>query len=202
MESVDRMASVKEASVSVIAPAAGPVETDPFRRLPAEEVRPFINSVPLYDLRAAAGRFGDLQEFSEVVQGEELQRPEDFQWVALPDEFRPRRGLFVAQVVGESMNRRIPNGAWCLFRLAPQGTRSGKVVLVQLRDVKDPETGAHYTVKLYESQKKVSPDGRWRHSLIVLRPDSSFAEFEPIVLKEDEAEALSVIGEFVAVLGT
>ena len=57
------------------------------------------------------------------------------------------------RVVGESMNRRIPNGSWCLFKLAPGGTRQGKVVLVQHRDIDDIDTGGHYTIKVYESEK-------------------------------------------------
>ena len=61
--------------------------------------------------------------------------------------------MFVAQVVGESMNRRIPNGAWCLFRAAPTGTREGKVVVVQHRGIADPETGGRFTIKVYISEK-------------------------------------------------
>ena len=98
----------------------------PFRRLPINEVVPFKNCVPIYDLKVAAGRFSDEQQVAEVAQGAELQRPEDFEWAELPSVFRPQQGLFIAQVVGESMNRRIPNGAWCLFRLSPEGTRQGK----------------------------------------------------------------------------
>lgn len=177
-----------------------PATSEPFRRLPIGEVRPFLNSVPLYDLSAAAGRFSNVQEVHEVVQGAEILRPEDFQWVELPEEFRPRRGLFVARVVGESMNRRIPNGSWCLFRLAPQGSRNGKVVLVQLHGLEDPETGGQYTVKLYESEKRIDPDGEWRHSVIVLRPDSSSTAFEPIALDARQSDDLRVIAELVAVL--
>ena len=59
--------------------------------------------------------------------------------MALPDWVRPQPGLFVAQVVGESMNRRIPNGAWRLFRANPAGSRQGKVVVVQHRSIADPE---------------------------------------------------------------
>ena len=81
-------------------------------------------------------------------------------------------GLFVAQVVGESMNRRIPNGSWCLFRANPAGTRAGKVVVAQHRTIHDPELGGSYTVKLYSSQKVTAADGTWRHTEIQLAPDS------------------------------
>jgi DUF2075 family protein len=178
-----------------------PIPFEPFRRIPIEEVQPFVNSVPLYELSAAAGRFSEAQELDEVAQTDEFRRPEEFAWVELPQGFRPRRGLFVARVVGESMNRRIPNGSWCLFRLAPEGTRQGKVVLVQLRDYADPETGGHYTIKLYESEKRMTSDGQWRHSVIVLRPDSTSPVFEPIPLDPNDVDKLRVIAELVAVLG-
>lgn len=176
-----------------------PVE--PFRRLGPEEVRPFETCVPLYDLAVAAGRFSAGQTVDEVCLGDEDQRPLDFTWVELPDSFRVRRGLFVARVVGESMNRRIPNGRWCLFSLAPKGSRNGRVVIAQHRDISDPDTGGHYTVKLYESRKTETPDGSWRHESIVLRPDSSLAEYEPIVLNPEQAHDLRIVAELVAVLG-
>jgi uncharacterized protein len=50
----------------------------PFRRLFAEEVLPFVNCVPLYDLKIAAGQFSDEQAVTDV------------DWVELPDSFRLR----------------------------------------------------------------------------------------------------------------
>ncbi len=159
------------------------------RILPTEDVKPFVNAVPLYDLQAAAGVFSHEQQI------------EDIKWVELPEAFRPQQGLFVAQVVGESMNRRIPNGAWCLFRSSPGGGRQGKVVIVQHRDIADSDTGGHYTVKVYESRKESKEDGTWRHVSIVLRPDTTLPKYEPIVLSEEQAADLIVIGELIAVLG-
>jgi hypothetical protein len=173
----------------------------PFRRLPINEVVPFKNCVPIYDLKVAAGRFSDEQQVAEVVQGAELQRPEDYEWAELPSVFRPQQGLFIAQVIGESMNRRIPNGAWCLFRLSPVGTRQGKVVLVRHREIHDADTGGHFTVKTYESKKEIFPDGTWKHSQIVLRPETTALGYEPIVLNPESAKDLRVIAELIAVLG-
>jgi hypothetical protein len=150
-------------------------------RLP--ELKPFENAVPVYDLAAAAGRFSDEQQVSGGLQAEEREHPEHFEWAELPDYFRPRLGMFVAQVVGESMNRVIPNGGWCLFRLNPPGTRQGKVVLVQHREIQDTDTGGHYTVKRYTSEKSQGEDGSWQHTRIVLRPDTDRASYEPIVLE-------------------
>jgi len=161
----------------------------PFRRLQPKEVKPFENCVPLYDLKAAAGQFSDEQQIS------------DMDWVELPDVFRPRQGLFVIQVVGESMNRRIPSDSWCLFKQIPAGSRQGKVVLVQHREIYDTDTGGHYTVKIYDSKKIIHEDGTWQHTSIILRPDTTAIGYEPIVLDESQSEEARVIGEFVAVLG-
>mgnify|MGYP001430929819 CR=1 FL=1 len=87
----------------------------PFRRVEPSEVEPFVNAVPLYDLKIAAGRFSDEQIVDEVPQHVEVENPEDYEWVSYDGRPRPTQGLFVAQVVGESMNRRIPNGAWCVW---------------------------------------------------------------------------------------
>ena len=121
-------------------------------------------------------------------------------WVELPEPIKAGPGYFVTRVVGESMNRRIPNGSWCLFRANPGGSRQGKVVIVQHRDLQDPDTGTRCTIKVYTSEKRVSEDG-WRHERIVLRPDSSLPGYQPIVLEPDEARELRVVGELVAVLG-
>jgi uncharacterized protein len=161
----------------------------PFRRLQPKEVKPFANCVPLYDLKAAAGQFSDEQQVSDI------------DWIELPDVFRHRRGLFVIQVDGESMNHRIPSGSWCLFKEIAAGSRQGKVVLVRHREISDTDTGGHYTVKIYDSQKQMLEDGTWQHTSIILRPDTMANGYEPIVLDESQSEELQVIGEFVAVLG-
>ena len=79
------------------------------------------------------------------------------------------------------------------------GSRQGKVVVVQLRDAIDPETGERYTVKRYESQKEVKED-TWRHERITLNPINPV--YEPIVLTGAEEGELEVVAELVEVLGT
>ena len=98
------------------------------------------------------------------------------------------------------MNKRIPNGAWCLFSLNPGGTRQGKVVLVQHRSIDDPDTGGHYTIKTYQSEKTGSDDGGWQHRRITLRPESTDPSYKPIVFEDDATAELVVIAEMVAVL--
>src|SRR5664280_1497706 len=65
--------------------------------------------------------------------------------------------LFVAQVLGESMNRRIPSGACCLFQANPRGTRNENVVVAEHRSIQDPELEGRYTIKVYSSSKVAAP---------------------------------------------
>ncbi|MGM0632398.1 MAG: DNA/RNA helicase domain-containing protein [Pseudomonadota bacterium] len=158
-----------------------------------EEVRPGDNSVPVYDLKAAAGAFSDEQAFEESRDA--------LEHVVLPDVFTAGPDQFVARVVGPSMNRRIPDGAWCLFRANPAGSREGKIVLVGHRDIQDPDTGGRFTVKRYHGEKTEHDDGTWEHRRIVLRPESDRARYEDIELEVEAGSELRVYGELVAVLG-
>jgi SOS-response transcriptional repressor LexA len=145
--------------------------------------------IPLVPLKAAAGAFGDPQHIED----------DGFEWVQVDSRHRLRPGMFVAQVVGRSMEPTIPDGAWCLFRAPVEGSRQGKTVLVQLRDVSDPDTGQRYTVKRYESRKAEKGDS-WRHERITLKPMNP--DFEPIVLTDVSAGDVQVIAEFVEVIGS
>ncbi|MFC1575657.1 DNA/RNA helicase domain-containing protein, partial [Gemmatimonadota bacterium] len=170
-------------------PSPEPYPNLTLRILEPDEVRPYENCVGVYDLEMAAGL-----DFS-------VEQPvEEHDWVELPDSFRPQPGHFVTRVVGESMNRRIPNGAWCLFRANPGGSREGRVVIVEHRDIQDPDTGTRCTVKVFSSQKTISDDG-WRHDRVTLRPDSTLPGYRPIELEPDASRELRVVGELVAVLG-
>lgn len=171
----------------------------PLRLLKPQEVRPFENAVPIVDLKVAAGAFSDVQTVDEFARDGGFISG-DGDWAELPDTFRARPGLFVAQVVGQSMNRRIPDGAWCLFRFNPGGSRQGKIVIVQHRDIADPETGGHYTVKLYESEKGAALEGSWRHTRIWLKPVTNAPGYEAMAFEGEDAAELKVIAELVAVL--
>lgn len=97
------------------------------------------------------------------------------------------------------MEPAIPNGAYCLFSAPVTGTRQGKIVLVQLRDATDPESGERYTVKRYQSEKTQVND-LWRHARIILNPVNT--DFDPIVLGRRDEDQVRVIAEVVEVLGT
>jgi len=163
----------------------------PFRHVPLDEVRPFVNAVPLLDLQIAAGGFSEEQVVAD---------PESYEWVALWTGDRPMPGQFIARVIGESMNRRIPNGSWCLWRANPAGSRQGKVVVAEHRDIQDPEFGGRYTVKVYESEKIAAAEGEWRHAVVRLRPDSDDSTFQAIVFSDPEDGELRIVAELVKVL--
>ena len=148
----------------------------------------YVSCVPLVPLKAAAGAFSDPQHIDD----------EAFEWVAVKSRHRLRKGMFVAQVVGKSMEPAIPDGSYCLFRAPVEGTRQGRTVLVQLRDAPDPETGQRYTVKRYRSAKAAAGDS-WRHEKITLEPINP--DFDPIVLTGVDDGQLRVIAELVEVLG-
>ena len=171
------------------AASAGTAKVIPFRPRtvePAPEDR-YVTCVPLVPLKVAAGAFGDQQHIED----------DDFEWVAVESRHRLRKGMFVAQIVGKSMDPAIADGAWCLFRAPVAGTRQSKTVLVQLRDATDPETGQRYTVKRYKSEKAKKGDS-WRHEKITLEPVNP--DFEPIVLTGAGEQELRVIAELVEVL--
>ncbi|GIW72681.1 MAG: hypothetical protein KatS3mg102_2223 [Planctomycetota bacterium] len=157
------------------------------RIVPREKAEAYVRHLPLYTLEAAAGAFS------------EGQIPQEAGWVEV-EGCNLREGMFVARVVGESMNRRIPNGAYCIFRRPVEGSRNGRVLLVQHRDFTDPETGGHYTVKVYQSEKEAAEEGEWRHTVIRLIPDSTDPAFQPMELRQASEEDFRVVAEFLTVL--
>lgn len=166
-----------------------PTEVQPkLRRVRATATDRYVRCVPLLPLQVAAGSFGDPQQVTDETED----------WVEVDTQHRLRPGMFVAQVIGRSMEPNIADGAYCLFASPVTGSRQGRTVLVRLRDATDPETGQRYTVKRYESEKAAVGDS-WRHSKITLKPTN--AEFAPIVLENVEDNAVQVMAELVEVLG-
>ncbi len=161
----------------------------PFKILTPNEAKPFINCVPLYDISVAAGGFTDIHKAS------------DFEWIELPGSYKPNRDFFVCKVFGESMNKKIPNGSWCLFKKDPGGSREGKIVLVEHYDIQDSDFGAGFTIKLYHSEKVITEDN-WSHESIHLKPFSTNSNYKEIVFSDKESlDQLKVVGAFIAVLG-
>lgn len=159
----------------------------PFLRRPdVPQEDKYKTSVPLYMLKAAAGGFG------------ESQTVEPDGWAELKTSHKLREGMFVAQVVGRSMQPMIPDGAYCLFASPVTGSRQGRIVLVEHHSIADEETSASYTVKRYHSSKETDEQGNWQHSEIRLEPLNP--EFKPIVLRDVAEDELRVVAEVVEVL--
>lgn len=159
----------------------------PFRILNLDEVKPYVNSIPLVDISAAAGNFSELQNHNELT------------WVELPINISVKKGYFICKVLGESMNQIIPNGSYCLFKLDDGGTRNGKIVLVESTGIHDNEFGSSYTVKEYQSIKTITENG-WKHDKITLKPKSTNTEYTDIQLVEDDLNNFKVVGIFEKVI--
>lgn len=172
-------------------PAARPSNVIPLRVVTPNPATRWREALPVVELQFAAGTFGGSGEFDLDAAT----------WVEPPDWVRPKEGLFIAQVTGASMNRRIPDGAWCLFRANPQGTRQGKVVVAQHRSISDPELGGSYTVKVYSSEKAADADGGWRHAIVTLSPDSDDPRFRAIEIRPESEGEVVIVAEFLGVVG-
>jgi uncharacterized protein len=154
----------------------------------SDKIIPFVNAIPLYDLKAAAGNFSAPHHVS------------DLEWILLPTGIRPDKSMFACKVTGESMNKVIPNGAICLFKFYESGSRDGKIVLAQHTSIQEKDFGSGLTVKEYRSQKYIGEE-RWNHESITLYPKSYDDSYQPIqIIKEDELNPLTVIAIFDRVL--
>jgi SOS-response transcriptional repressor LexA len=123
------------------------------RHVESLPVERYHTHLPLYSLRAAAGKFG----------ADEEVREED--WVRAPEGLRLTEGMFVAHVEGHSMEPRIRDGSLNIFRAPVVGSRQGKIVLVELMGVHE-----RFTVKRYTSKIAQAGEDEWRHERIRLEP--------------------------------
>ncbi|MEO6613758.1 MAG: DNA/RNA helicase domain-containing protein [Chitinophagaceae bacterium] len=158
-----------------------------FRVLKFNDVKPYVNSIPLLDITAAAGNFSGSQKHPELI------------WVEPPFNISARKGYFICKVVGESMNKKIPSDSYCLFKEDEGGSRNGEIVLVQSSNIQDSDFGSGFTVKEYHSEKVVTSEG-WNHVSIKLKPLSNKGDYSDIILVNDELTDFKVVGIFERVL--
>lgn len=157
-----------------------------------KDFAPYQNCVPLSSLKTAAGAWSEEQS---GLAGLAVQAGE---WAVLEDD-KLEPGMFVAQVVGKSMEPLVPDGSYCLFRPVPAGSRQGRRLLVWHAGVTDEDTGGQYTLKVYYSEKVSGEDGGWQHERITLKPLNP--EYQPLVVEPDEEGQVRVVAEWVKVLG-
>jgi len=143
--------------------------------------------IPLYNFYAAAGTFS------------EMQSEKEFTLIETPENIKSSNDYFACKIIGESMNRVIPNGSICLFKFYTGGTRNGKIVLVENRDIQDQDFNSAFTIKTYSSEKAITEEG-WEHTSIALRPNSFDNSYKNIIINEENGSGMKVIGEFVKIL--
>jgi SOS-response transcriptional repressor LexA len=143
-------------------------------------VRRYITHLPLYGLRAAATKFGEAMEASEEA------------WVRAPGNLRLTDGMFVACVVGRSMEPLIPDGSACIFRAPVTGSRNLRHLLIEKFD--ETDFASRYTVKRY-ARRGPRDESAERETPIRLEPLNP--EFEAFELTSDK---FRVVAEFVQVL--
>jgi hypothetical protein len=163
------------------------------KHVPAEVVE-FRTHLPRYTLRAAAGQFGEEREIES----------EPVAWDEAPPDLRVREGMFVAQVVGHSMEPAIPDGALCVFRTPVGGSRFNRKLLVE--NFADTEQTGRYTVKIYgrpprpERAKAGGEDGESQlrddidETIVLIPLNPEYPRWEV------PREKVRVIAEFVCVL--
>jgi type III restriction enzyme len=151
------------------------------------KAKKFKDYLPVYSLEAVATAFSEEQSKPEVIGWKKVNISKKFD-----------KDYFIAKVVGRSMEPTIPDGSPCLFCFERGGSRNGKIVLVESRQVTDPETHQKFTIKRYSSEKKRSENGQWRHKKIILSPDNK--DFDDIVLENVAEDDFRVVAEFVCVI--
>lgn len=160
------------------------VKTDIRYKVPAE--KQFTEYLPVYTIKAACGYFGE---------GEPV---DILNWIKVENMGKLSHEMFVVQAVGHSMEPLIHDGDFCIFRANPVGSRRGKVVLTQHRNFYDADNSGGYSIKDYSSTKRYNEFGEWTHDEIILKPKNK--NYDPIIIREDEAEDFRVIGEFIGVI--
>ena len=146
----------------------------------------FIDFLPVYSIKAACGYFGDGDDVSEAG------------WIQVDGIGKLNRNMFVVQASGHSMEPKIKDGDFCVFRSNPAGSRQGKIVLVQHHNFYDSDYAGAYSIKEYRSSKSFDAFGNWQHEKIELLPLNK--EYNPIVINSEEVEDFRVIGEYIGVV--
>ncbi|MBN3040355.1 MAG: DUF2075 domain-containing protein, partial [Candidatus Omnitrophica bacterium] len=161
--------------------AGGPVPVIP-------ENLQFKDYLPVLSLEAVATSFGEETQVTDEPIG----------WMKVNMPRTLNKDMFIAKVIGKSMEPTIPDGSYCVFRTDRGGTRNGLIVLVECHLISDPETTRQFTIKRYKSEKEFFPDGTWRHKKIILSPDNR--NFDDIILENIPAKEFRVVAEYVAIV--
>ncbi|MFO7461993.1 MAG: DNA/RNA helicase domain-containing protein [Desulfatiglandales bacterium] len=161
---------------------------EPEKVIPSKvvDLRPYINSLPLFDLRAAANpRFSLIDGF--------LPDESNFGWVHLEGGPFPK-DRFLVRIEGDSMEPGIPEGSMCLFKKDPGGSRNGKTVLCRIAEYGGSPVAV---VKRYSSLRHPNGDSPGEAEKIVL--SSLNPTHQDIVLTEgDDIQILGIFERVIA----
>ena len=146
----------------------------------------YIDFLPVYSIKAACGYFGEGEEVNELG------------WIRVEGVGKLNRNMYVVQAIGHSMEPRINDGDYCVFRANPAGSREGKIVLVQHTNFYDSDYSGAYSIKEYSSLKSYDEFGGWQHEKIELKPLNS--DYNSIIITPDDGDEFRVIGEFIGVI--
>lgn len=175
-----------------------PAAERPFRAVPPSELRPWDNALPLFDdLADAADRLEEALD-DGGLDLETLASSADAVWVASDGRTLPAPGLFLAPIPGEALSRRLPAGAWAIFRAAPRRVERGQIVLVRHPEIRDSDLGGDVTLRIYELAEE-SDDGFVRRR-VLLKSASTDPSYPPIVLEDVEEGTFQVLARLIEVL--
>jgi len=141
--------------------------------------------IPLYDFYAAAGTFSEMQS--------------DKNYTLINGPNNSNNDLFACKIIGESMNRVIPNGSICLFKTSNLGFNNGKILLIENINEHYQEFNSAFTIKTYSSEKFVTEEGL-QNKTITLRPNSYDESYKNIILDKENSEGMKIVGEFIKIL--
>lgn len=146
----------------------------------------YIDFLPVYSIKAACGYFGEGDEVSELG------------WIRADGIGKLNRNMYVVRATGHSMEPRINDGDYCVFRANPAGSRQGKIVLVQHSNYYDADYSGAYSIKEYSSMKSFDEFGNWQHERVELKPYNK--DYNPIIITTEDGDEFRVVGEFVGVI--
>ena len=122
----------------------------------------YVDYLPVFSLEAACGNFG--RGMAVEPQG----------WIKCPPGVKPDHNMFAAKVSGRSMEPKLEDGDYCVFRANVGGTRNNKLVLVQHSSIADPNTGGSYSV-IPNSACGITREAGGGPSAMRARPDGVYA---------------------------
>lgn len=144
-------------------------------------VIPFVNAVPVFDFR---------NSFPPV---EQTVTDESYDWVSLPEYITCGPNFFVVRMVGESMNKRIADGTWCLFKKTRAEECVGEIVLTYHPDIYDTDGSGCYAIRRYWPAEAVLRAER----KVLLQPETRTPGYADIELAGDKTDRLEILGKFV-----